>query len=121
MAAALAPIAVLEVDPPPLGAPLLLGAAVVGSSSGGGPLVEVMWIVFVFLEIGVGDMLRFRRFTLMGRLLLVVLEVSLALLAPALSEEMAILVESADIDFVMTLLVLLVVLCSTLLLVANAC
>lgn len=98
---AFGPMAVVVVAPL-LDVPLLLGAVVVGSS--GGPLVDVMWIVFVFLVMGVGDMLRFRRFTLMGRLLGIALGVSFALFALPLSEEMAILVDSADIDFVMTLL-----------------
>lgn len=117
---------------------LLLGATVVEAS---GAVPPVMWIVLVLRVMGVGDMLRLRRFTLTGRLVvllvvvvvvqLVVLEgaaVSLAALLAALSDdddEMAILVERADIDLVMTLVVvvleLLLLECSTLLLVNVEC
>lgn len=118
---------------------LLLGATVVEVS---GAVPPVMWIVLVLRVMGVGDMLRLRRFTLTGRLVLllvvvvvvvqlVVLEgaaVSLAALLAALSDdddEMAILVERADIDLVMTLVVvvleLLLLECSTLLLVNVEC
>lgn len=81
----------------------------------------VMWIVFVFRVVGVGDMLRLRKLTLTGRLLAATTgeAVSFAFVAFALprfvSEEMAILVvERADIDFVIMLFVLLLLVWSTL-------
>lgn len=122
--------------------PLLLGATVVKAS--GTVVPAPMWIVLVLRVMGVGDMLRLRRFTLTGRvaeLLLVVVQLvalvgaatSLAALLAVLSaaddgDEMAILVERADIDLVMTLVVVVVLLlelllleCSTLLLVNVEC
>lgn len=93
----------------------------------------VMWIVLVLRVMGVGDMLRLRRFTLTGRLLALLVLVGAASFVPLLlaalsDDEMAILVERADIDLVITLLVVVLVLlllcvlleCSTLLLV-NEC
>lgn len=97
--------------PPPMAVVLVpLLVANVDTSVVPAAVFDVMWIVLVLRVIGVGDMLRLRRFTLTGRL---VLEgaTSLAPLLVALSDdEMAILVERADIDLVITLVVVVLVL-----------
>lgn len=115
------------IDPahPPMAVVLVPLFVVADSTTIVGPLVvaavDVMWIVLVLRVMGVGDMLRLRRFTLTGRLLLLVVTgTSLALLL-ALSDEMAILVERADIDLVITLLLVVVLVVVLLLLVLLEC